>query len=301
MLRIHAISDQDAAGRWLRDTYGDRLFMIVSPSSPMGAEHYRYATWPGISADRFAHGSEDGRAGGGFHGADPRLISRRWLLRNIRSRGAYGRQYPLHLFIMEGDTPSFLSLIPNGLNRPERPDHGGWGGRYEHRLPQPLQGLQPEPYPIWTTASDTVRGTDGTLHTSPQATIWRWREAVQNDLAARMRWTTTDGFDRANHPPVVALDHSETLTVPSGGTVRLNAAASYDPDGDDLQFRWFTYPEAGTYTGPVTISDPHARTTQVALGGITTPASVHVIVEVTDSGTPPLTRYARVVLEIAPD
>ena len=30
--------------------------------------------------------------------------------------------YPVPAYIMEGDTPSFLSLIPNGLGNPERPE-----------------------------------------------------------------------------------------------------------------------------------------------------------------------------------
>ena len=33
-------------------------------------------------------------------------------------------------FNAEGDTPSFLHCIPNGLRSTERPDFGGWGGRY---------------------------------------------------------------------------------------------------------------------------------------------------------------------------
>jgi hypothetical protein len=37
--------------------------------------------------------------------------------------------YPLPEFIMEGDTPSFLYLIPNGLGDAEHPEWGGWGGR----------------------------------------------------------------------------------------------------------------------------------------------------------------------------
>ena len=31
---------------------------------------------------------------------------------------------------MEGDTPSFLNLINNGLSDHDHPDWGGWGGRY---------------------------------------------------------------------------------------------------------------------------------------------------------------------------
>ena len=75
---------------------------------------------------------------------------------------------------MEGDTPSWLALIPNGLNDPEHPDRGGWGGRYELYLPKInvadpktfIRGvfidgvpIDAETRPIWTNADrrlDTV-------------------------------------------------------------------------------------------------------------------------------------------------
>ena len=104
---------------------------------------------------------------------------------------------------MEGDTPSFLGLIDNGLDAWRRPDWGGWGGRYIWRTPHG------ETHPIWTqggdmfsrvTSQDTVRAADGRDYISDQATIWRWREAFQNDFAARMDWTVTDPA-HANHNP----------------------------------------------------------------------------------------------------
>jgi len=112
---------------------------------------------------------------------------------------------------MEGDTPSFLSLIDNGLNGFRRPDWGGWGGRYIFRQPYG------ETHPIWTqggdmfgrvTSQDTVIGVDGQPHVSDHATIWRWREAYQNDFAARMDWTIAD-YAHANHNPVLTVNGSE--------------------------------------------------------------------------------------------
>jgi hypothetical protein len=34
---------------------------------------------------------------------------------HVRSKGFLGETYPQYLFIMEGDTPAFFSLIENGL------------------------------------------------------------------------------------------------------------------------------------------------------------------------------------------
>ena len=85
---------------------------------------------------------------------------------------------------MEGDTPSFLGLIDNGLNAYRRPDWGGWGGRYIYRQPYG------ETHAIWTqggdafsrvTSQDTVVGVDGREYTSDQATIWRWRKRIKTN------------------------------------------------------------------------------------------------------------------------
>lgn len=56
-------------------------------------------------------------------------MTNEWLQKHIRI-GSLGEYYPEFQFIMEGDTPSFLGLIPNGLGAPEHPEWGGWGGRY---------------------------------------------------------------------------------------------------------------------------------------------------------------------------
>ena len=134
------------------------------PSTQAGDEYY-YATWTGISGDLYYRNCA---------GADPRTVTNEWLDANIRSQGPLGKVYPKFAFIMEGDTPSFLGLIDNGLNAWQRPDWGGWGGRYIYRTPRG------ESHAIWTqggdmfsrvTSQDTVRGVDGREVTSDQATL----------------------------------------------------------------------------------------------------------------------------------
>ena len=223
--------------------------------------------------------------------------------------GPLGAEYPITKFLMEGDTPSFLGLVNNGLNTPEHPNWGGWGGRYELYTPHMQKWFQePETRPLWTNAEDEVLGFDGNWHTSNHATIWRWRSAYQNDFAARIDWTTK-AFDQANHPPVVKLGHAAELHAKRGEVISLSAKGTNDPDGNDLKYEWFYYGEVGSFTTsnartgqPLVIDQfdqqqasftvPNAR---VMLPGTGT---MHVILAVTDNGIPSLTRYRRVIVNV---
>ena len=115
-LRVYSVSDQDDAGPWIRREF-PQLVYIVKPSTPDSAE-YGTATWTGISGDVFYANCE---------GADPALVTNPWLDEHIRGKSALGRRYPRFAFIMEGDTPSFLGLLANGLESYRSPSWGGWG------------------------------------------------------------------------------------------------------------------------------------------------------------------------------
>ena len=229
------------AGPWIRKEF-PTLFYIGKPSSPDSGEYY-CATWTGISGDVYYRNGA---------GADTSLVTNEWLEKNVRSKGPFGKVYPRFMFIMEGDTPSFLNLIDNGLHAEEQPDWGGWGGRYIFRQPYG------EAHALWTqggdvfaraTSQDTVTGADGRIYVSDQATIWRWREAYQNDFAARIDWTVKD-FAHANHAPTVVLNGepgTEPVTIEAsvGDTISLDATGSSDSSGQPLHYKWWIYPEAG--------------------------------------------------------
>lgn len=300
-LRVYTISDQDDSGPWIRKTFPE-LFYIASPGFHAGGA-YHHATWSAMSGDHF-HGR--------FVGADPTLVDDGWADRNIRrNKGPLGAQYPHIEYMMEGDTPSFLGLIANGLNVPERPDWGGWGGRYEFYTPRKQKWhAEAETRPLWTDAVDEVRGADGRWHTSNHATLWRWRAAVQNDFAARMDWTVKP-VAQANHAPVPALGHAEVLTARRGETVKLSAAGSSDPDGQALSYEWFHYGEAGTAalsTGrsgqalEINGFDQRDASFVVPKNKGLSPdnATLHIILAVTDHGSPRLTRYKRVIINVIP-
>jgi hypothetical protein len=297
-LRVYTISDQDDSGPWLRKTFPD-LFYITSPGVG-AAGAYHHATWSGISGDRFS---------GRFTGADFSLVDNPWLDVNVRRKGPLGAQYPHTEYLMEGDTPSFLYLFGNGLGNPAHPDWGSWGGRYEVYTPRTQKWfLEPETRPIWTDAADEVLGRDGNWHTTNKATIWRWRAAYQNEFAARMDWTIKP-YAEANHPPVARLGHPDQLTAKPGDRVSLCAEGSSDPDKQALSYEWFVYLEPGTFTmsnsrtgAPLKIEnfDQANAWFVVPTRGVWRQGSIHVILAVTDHGTPRLTRYQRVIVEVEP-
>jgi hypothetical protein len=295
-LRVYTISDQDDSGPWMRQEFPE-LFYIVTPSNafgvPLGVEDFIPATWRGISSQGFYEGS----------GVDSTKVLEPWLDANIRSKGPLGAVYPPTEFSMEGDTPSWFSLVNNGLNSYRNPGWGGWGGRYEWRI------YYGESRPIWTqgiASSDTVTGMGGKLYSSDFATIWRWRDAFQNDFSARMDWTIKD-YQHANHPPNVVVNGvagKEVLTIDTvpGQPVSLSAAGSSDPDGNQLQFHWIAYNEAGHLAsflaGPVTQATISGEQNQAATATANLPGVAHIILAVTDNGTPNLTSYRRVILNV---
>ena len=302
-LRVYTISDQDDSGAWMRREFPD-LFYIVSPGG------YGGATWTGIHHVATNLGD---------HPIN-QVISNRWLAENIQQgHGPLGAIYPDVAYAMEGDTPAYLSLIPNGLNAPEHPDWGGWGGRYELYLPN-LQTIdangftggvpvEPETRAIWTNAIDRVTpdvageygramrpGDKSSI--GYRETLWRWRTAIQNDFAARMDWTIKPAKE-ANHPPVPRLRHANAITVRAGQRFTLDAAPSSDPDGDSLSYRWYQYPEAGSWKAPIEMAgaDNLSRRAFIA-PKVTKRETAQFILEVTDKGVPALTRYQRVVVTI---
>lgn len=295
-LRVYTISDQDDSGPWLRRTFPS-LFYIASPGlGSLGA--YHHSTWSGISGDNF-HGR--------FAGANFTIVDNPWLDTNVRAKGPLGALYPITKFLMEGDTPSFLYLMKNGLSDPEHPDWGGWGGRYELYTPRFRKWhLEPETRPIWSDTEDEAMGIDGKWHSGNKATIWRWREAYQNDFAARMDWTIKP-FAEANHPPVAQLKHADRLSARAGERVSLSAAGSSDPDGNALSYQWFYYGEPSTAplsnsraVVALAIDNATGREASFTAPQVTKPETLHIVLAVTDNGQPKLTRYRRVIVSVLP-
>ena len=186
-------------------------------------------------------------------------------------------------FRSEGDTPAYWHQIDVGLRSLEHPGYGGWGGRFVRET-----GRGPSRN-TWRGAKD-----DGDLYKP----LWRWTAAIQNDWAARADWGITPNVKDANHPPTAKVAGPLDRTVTPGQKVTLSAEGSSDPDGDKLSFRWWRYDDVDTSTARIDIAGAATQSGASFVVPDEVGKTIHIILEVTDDGDPPLTRYQRVIFTI---
>ena len=274
-LRVYDINDQDGLYSYIRQEFPGVFYILAR--APEGAD-IREGVYRGM-----------------YLGGVETLTSREWIDAHVRrDHGPLGELYPPetwtapnpHGALKEGDTPSWFYFLQNGLQDPEQPAWGGWGGRFK------LAGDY-----FFRDDDDFA---DMIIH--PRSTVSRWRPSFQNDFQARMDWCVLP-YEEANHNPVAVVmgdGTSEILYVEAseGDTLSFSALDSYDMDGDNLDFTWWTYPEAGSnmqcpnlenYVSPeVSFIVPHGEAGR----------DLHLILEVRDHGSPSLTSYRRIVIMI---
>ncbi len=263
-IRVHSIADQDRTAGWVKANHPD-VFWIYSRNLFRGI----------------------------WKEGDQALVSPEWLERNVRSgHGPLGPIYPAKAAgkdgVKEGDTPSFFYLFPDGLSDPEHPEWGNWGGRFRR------SGRGNEYIP----AEDLLDGRSDMLYT-----IHRWRRAYQNEFEARMDWCVKP-YGEANHKPVAVCNGDRSrcvleVSAKGGSEVNLSASGSSDPDDHSLSYRWWIYQEAGSYWGEAPIRGADSPNAVVTIPRDAAGRTLHLILEVIDSGSPPLTAYRRVVLNVS--
>lgn len=208
---------------------------------------------------------------------------------HIQNHGHLGKIYPKYKYGVEGDTPSFLHLMPNGLNDPKEPKHVGWGGYFQWGL-----GMDK------TTHSYTNH--EGNARAISQKYEAYFYPATFNNFAARMDWAK-DG--KGNRNPVVVVNGNKgseilKLSPKQGETIELDASETSDPDGDSFVHKWWVLPESGTYTADVHIMNTDRPKAEVLIPVDAAGKTIHIICEVTDTGTPPLSQYRRVIVKAVP-
>ena len=294
-LRVYEVGGQDNTGAWIAHTFPG-IFWIRS------AEQFQ-----GISRR-----VDDNKKWAKARGGDESVFEADWVDKHIQSHGSLGALYPDPRYKHEGDTPAFLHLLPTGLALPEQLDFGNWGGRFSAEKQQnpravnPVEGQeQYEPYRMYVGVSDTWTYASTTYKNNVFAALFRWRTAFQHDFAARMDWSITADYKKANHNPTAAFrgDTSKNvvyLTVSSGKEVLLSAEGSHDPDSDQRFYEWSHYKEPGSYSESIRISKNNGQKTSFTAPQVSEPETIHIILTVKDDGEPSLYSYRRIVVTVEP-
>lgn len=264
-LRIYDILGQDDAGAWIAKNF------------------------PGITYIRNTH----------VYGWAP---GDKWTKENIQNKGNIGKLYPDRIWATEGDSPSFLYLLANGLNVPEHPDYGGWGGRFSLDKAQNLRGMDfivksgkdesvYDDYYMLTSANEGVEA------------INLWKGHIKNDFATRIIWATESDFDKANHHPTAIINGQKglwpvSIEAKAGKPILLDAGKSNDPDNDTLKYKWTFYKEPSSYNGEINLAGADSSACTVTVPSESQGNTVHIILEVSDNGEPSLTSYRRVIISV---
>ena len=204
---------------------------------------------------------------------------------NIQGKGALGKEYPNYKWGVEGDTPSFLYVMPNGLNDPEDPSQAGWAGYHQ-------RGICPDSLTTaWTSWQEPIRSISVGYKQ-------RFYPDELNDFMARMQWADKG---EGNHNPFVVINGHKgpsplVLHAKAGESIRLDASKSSDPDRDAINFHWWQQPEIGTAV--LTIGDTDNAVTTIHIPADAAGQTLHIVCEVSDQGSFTLKSYLRVIVVI---
>jgi hypothetical protein len=235
----------------------------------------------------------EGAYRGMYLGGDEQLTLLDWLRENvIENHGILGSLYPQKTWtapnpysaMKEGDTPAWFYFLNNGLNDPNQPEHGGWGGRFVKNE----KGY-------YSDAVDSYLGKK-----NARATVYRWRDDFQRDFAARMDWCVRE-YEECNHAPIILIKgfsraEKVVLRVQAGKTILLDASGSKDPDSNQLTCEWMLYPEAGNFDEKLEIKTEGPKASFI-MPELKPNVTLQLILKVTDNGIPSLTSYKRIIIK----
>ena len=263
-LRVYTITDQDmhysmrknraySSHQWMRREFADDLLFIWDESAWLTQCELGSKGWQQYASE-------------------------------IQGKGRLGAVYPTYKYGVEGDTPSFLHVLPNGLHNPDEPAQVGWAGCFRRAIsPDSLTTA-------WTNWQQ------------PQKSISRGYEerfypAVFRDFAARMAWAQNGAGNR--NPVVIVNGRKGTMPIDisarPGKTVTLDASRSFAPDGHQLTFKWWIQTDAGHCPDGITLND-YGSQASITLPESSQSAEVHVICEVEDNAPLPLCSYRRIIV-----
>jgi hypothetical protein len=190
----------------------------------------------------------------------------------------------------EGDDFTFMNMLGNGLRAYESGYFGGWGGWQVNN-----QDSEIFSYQLNDTSQQAMVSALSSLNKKKNK-YPDFFPAAQKDFAARLKWSVTSRYPEANHEPVVNIAGPLSIMASKGERIRLNAVVS-DPDGDAVSIKWWQFRQSRN--DKLIISSPDSLQTLVTIPGDAVAGDFfHLILEVSDNGSPHLTSYQRIIITV---
>ena len=217
-------------------------------------------------------------------------------------------------FISEGDSPSFLYSLNNGLRSYEDPTYGGWGGRFYK-----------------------VDGYENVYRDTGFGELREWMENCMHDFETRLTWCYSPRREDANHAPEVTVEGPLDFTVHPGDTIHLRANV-VDNDPINVEEMWKLYGDmweqhglkkaevkrlaaeapaaaaarfggtsqnwyqyfGGTYQGKVDLLFQPDGSLKVVAPKVCRTETFHIVLEASDRAVPRLATYRRFIITVEP-
>lgn len=203
----------------------------------------------------------------------------------IQGHANLGKQYPDYKWGVEGDTPSFLNVIPNGLHNPEEPMQAGWGGYHTWALTKDSVTY------AWTSIQDSVKNLSEGYYN-------HFYLDNLNDFIARIEWAEKG---QGNHNPVAIINGKKgtdaiVIKAKAGQTIKLDASKSYDPDDDSLSFFWHQQKGIGKTEVEQYEYENDPSKVKVHIPDTSQYDEIHIICEIHDNSKYTLPTYRRIII-----
>ncbi len=204
--------------------------------------------------------------------------------------------YHKYDFLSEGDSPTFLILLPNGLRNLDDVSLGGIAGRY--KLADDKFNSKGQPLNYWNPEEDEYEASDGSVVKTES--MWRYVADIQHDMAARAKWCVSSTYNDSYHAPEITVKDEQDISAKPNDECEFKITTN-SSESSDILLDTQTYSDISDFNPKFDINKTSENTYSVK---VSIPDSVnsgdiaHLIIRATSTNEIPLVSYKRLSITV---